>query len=284
MFVAGAWAFVALASLYSVYLERATPSWYTAAEPSEADQQNLANQSVQTAADLFSYASDVAAAQRRNYLARQNEPSSTAEVIPPKTFTLSEGEVNAFVGQWELSVGGGIENRISPYLSGSRVALLEGRLLVAATVRDMGLLSNSIASIEFTPKLDDSGMLRPVLAGIYSGRLPVPMVLLQKQRRGLILLLEDSLPEWQNESGVGPDGLANHRAAVAAVAKIALAALNDGPVDPIVLIPCAVGDLRRTVPLRITSLLIAEGELRATLSPLTQDQLGSLLRDISGGQ
>jgi hypothetical protein len=278
------WAFVAMASVYSVYLARSTPDWYSAPELAQADQQNLANQSVQTAADLFSYASDVAAAQRRNYLARQNDPAAATEVIPPKTFTLGEAQVNAFVSQWESSIGGGLDRKLSPYLSGARVALLDGRLLVAATVRDMGLLSNSIASIEFMPRLDDGGLLHPVLAGVYSGRLPVPLVMLQKQRHSLTLLLNDALPEWQNESGVGPDGMANHAAAVTAVAKIAQAALEDLAIDPVVLIPCAVGDLRRTVPLRITSLIIADRQLTATFSPLSQDQLHSLLREISGAQ
>lgn len=170
---------------------------------------------------------------------------------------------------------------VGRYLSDGRAVLLNGRLIIAGKLKDMGMMSNTVASIEFAPKVDEHGYIWPNLAHVYSGRLPVPLALLDKPRRRLSDAMEEALPTWQMGAGVGGDGLGNRDAAAVAAAKLILAALEDHGTDGVFLIPCAVGDLRQTVPLRITSILISDWRMTVTIAPLTNPQLKNLLRDLS---
>jgi hypothetical protein len=274
---AALWASVAVTSLYSVYLARSTPEWYSPTRPRE----DLAGQTVQTAADLFSYASDVAAAQRRNFLSDRPDAVSVARTIPPKTITIGEDQLNSFVGQWEESVGGRLGGSVGRYLTGGRAVLLDGRLIIAGRLKDMGVMSDTVASIEFEPTLDENGSIRPRLSHIYSGRLPVPLALLDRPRRRLIDAMDDAMPEWEARAGVGSDGLGNRDAAAVAAARLILAALDDQSTSGIFLVPCAVGDLRQTVPLQITNLSFSDWRMTVTVAPLTNPQLRNLLRDLS---
>jgi hypothetical protein len=276
---AALWAAVAMTSLYSVYLARATPEWYSPGRTGE----DLAGQTVQTAADLFSYASDVGAAQRRNFLAGRADAISVAATIPPKTITIGEDQLNAFASQWEASLGGRLGGSVGRHLTGGRAVLLEGRLIIAGRLVDMGVLSDTVASIEIEPTLDDHGDIRPRLTHVYSGRLPVPLALLDRPRQRLIDAVEEALPEWEVGAGVGADGLGNGDAAAVAAAKLILAALMDQSASGIFLVPCAVGDLRQTVPLRITNLSLSDWRITATVAPLANAQLKTLLRDLSEG-
>jgi hypothetical protein len=119
------------------------------------------------------------------------------------------------------------------------------------------------------------------LSHIYNGRLPVPLTLLQRPRQNLQISLENSLPDWQLASGIGGDGLGNSSAATTAAAELLLAGLTDRSANAVFLIPCAVGDLRKTVPLRITELTIADRQMTITLAPLEESELRSLLSKIS---
>lgn len=286
LLVAGWWAVVACVSVYSVHLARSAPEWYAPQPISQAEQENLANQSTQTAADLFSYASDVAAAQRRSFLARQAGTPVSDEAIEPKTLTLNESQLNAFLSQWEGFMDGRVTGsrfggRLRAYVSDARVALRPGRLVVAGLLRNLAVLSNTVVSVEFAPRLDERGYLWLGLSHVFSGRLPVPLAILDRPRLSIEQTLQNALPEWQIGAGVGADGLANRDAAAAVAAKLILAALMGRSVDAVVLIPCAVGDMRQTVPLRIAMVEIGDRHITVKLTPLAAGETRSLLQELS---
>jgi hypothetical protein len=287
LFSAAIWAFLAVASLYSVYLARGTPDWYPALPTATAAEQLIeANISEQKVADLFSYAGDVAAAQRRRYLARMANPNAVippADIIGPKTVHFSEPEINAFAVKWQAAISaggagsfGGRGAEIGRYVRDARVALADGGLLIAARLQEMGVLSNTIASVEFRPELAADSRLSPNLYRVFSGRLPVPSAIWSNPRAKLATNLQYELQNWRLLSGVRADGLANHYAAATAAGRILLAALNGQSVEPIILLPCTVGDLRSSVPLDVTELTIAGQKLTASFRPLTDDELSNL--------
>jgi hypothetical protein len=276
IYMAGLWAITACVSLYSVYLARSTPDWYVTQRPSESDEGDLANQSVQTATDLFSYASDVGAAQRREFLA-----GSSGSSMLPRTFILNENQLNALLSRWESNVGANSAAKMGRYISDPRVALRKGSFIVAGLVHDMGMISNSVVSVELRPEIDEQGNLWPKLSHIYNGKLPVPLKLLERPRKNLQTAMEDALPEWQLAAGVGGDGLGNAKAATAAAAEILLAGLADKSANAVFLVPCAVGDMKKSVPLRITDLTISDRRLSITLAPLSSAELRTLLQKIS---
>lgn len=275
LFLAGVWTFLALAAVYSLYLSRGTPQWYVREPLSDRQQQAAANQADQQAAELLSYASDVAAAQRREFLTGKAPPGGGPA---PMTLTLGERQLNAFLAKWRTLLGPGTAAQSSAHFSSPRVALLGGRLVIAGTLRDLGLLSNTVASVEFDLPLDAQGNLRPRIAGVYGGRLPVPQVLLDVPRRRIIDALESQLDQWQARATLGPDELANGYMAEAAAGKLLLAALQGRAAAPIVLLPCDLGGFRQAVPLWIDALHVSDGSMTVTLRPCRDGELWNLLR------
>jgi hypothetical protein len=277
LFTSGVWAFVAVAGLYSVHLAHGTPDWYQGAVLSNARQLAAANQSDQTVAACASYANDIAAAQRRRTLGNQVDP------IAPKTITLTSDQINAFIEKWESSPDVS-ESGLTRYLSDARVGLADGQVLLAGTIRQQGLLSDTVLSMDVGVALDDDGRLRPNLVQMYAGRLPLPRTVLAPLESRLRSGLERDIARWQSQQHFWPDGLANNDAAAAAWSLIFLAALDDKPADPVLLLPCELGPLQRTVPIRLTQCTITDGQVSFTLRPLTAAELQSQAAEFAGQQ
>jgi hypothetical protein len=267
---AGLWAFTAVAALYSIYLARVTPQWYkndpATALQTEAD----ANQSDQTVADLFSYANDVAAAQIRRFRTQQAKPG---DLIGAKTITLTQQQVDAFVDKWEGIFEEPLVESLGPHIVGGRLILLDHRFLIAGTLKDMGVLSDTVASIEFQPSLDKEGNLWPGMTRVYSGELPLPSLLVSAAQRKFRPAVEEDLNRLQSRAVIFHDGLANGRMAEATLGKLLQAALDGQAVDSVIFLPCNLGGLQRAVPIRVTDLSIANQELTVSLRPLSDDEL-----------
>jgi len=262
LFSSAIWAFVAVAGVYSVYLSRGTPDWYRQQSLTVNQRQIDANESDQTFADFVSYINDLAAAQRRH--ARTGEVMS----IGPKSVTLTESQINAFIEKWEqtlISTGVGLDR----YLTGERVAFLEGRILLAATIRNESVLSNTIISAELGLSMDDQDRLAPSVIQYYGGRLPLPRILLASLERQLKAALERNIANWKADQHIWPDGLSDDNAAAAAWAGVLLAALDGEPTDATLLLPCNLGGLDRSVRVRLMDLHVADRQIHFTIRPLT---------------
>ena len=276
----GVWAFLAVAGLYSVHLARGTPDWYQSAQLGQSPQSAgaaaaAADQSDQTIAACASYANDVAAAQRRRILGNQVAP------ILPRTITVSEQQINAFIEKWETAPEIA-DSGISRYLGDARVGLLDGQILLAGAVRQQGLLEGTLLSMDVGLSMDDQGRLRPNLIQMYAGRLPLPRAMLAPVESRLRQSLERDIAIWRSRQHFWTDGLANDDAAAAAWSNIFLAALDDKPADSTLLLPCDLGGLRRAVPLRLTQCAVTDGQITFSMRPLTQSELQSQSAEFAG--
>ena len=274
--VAGVWAFVAVASLYSIYLARSEPRWYRAAAVPADQMRATANRTDAALADLLSYASDVAAARRRRVLgiaaSSGNEPGM-------KTLTLTELELNAFVGKWADALGNATRAGVGKYLSDGRVVLLDHRLLIAGKLKGMGILDNTVASVEFEPVIGTDGLLQPGLTQVYGGQLPIPWSLLGRWQSKLVVSLQGAISGLQMAANYSSDGLADRHAAEAAWGRLLLAGLERGGAEPIVMLPCDLDGFRRCVPVHVTDIEISDRTLSITLRPLTDGEYRTVITD-----
>jgi hypothetical protein len=278
LFLAGLWAFLALASLYSVYLVRGTPRWYVAPRLSQDQLLAAANESDQKLASLLSYANDIAAAGRRKVLTGKETP------IAPMTIAFNEVEANAFLIKWQGAFAGSLGSRIGRFWRDGRLVLLDKRLVIAGTIQDIAFLRNTIATAEFSPQLDGHGQLWPDLEHIYSGRLPLPLVLLGRPAAKLRQALEAGLPNWNRMARIGPDGLANRHVVDVVWARLILAALDDSSTDAVLLLPSNLADLNHAVPVRLMDLELSEQTLKLTFRPLTDNELSRLAAEIGSAK
>lgn len=276
LFSSGLWLFLALASVYSIYLAKGTPAWYVSKPLTDAQVMEAANQSDQKLADLLSYANDIAAAQRRAQLG--NGPTT----IAPKTITLTELQANQFIRQWQGLLGASFKSRFTRYLSDCRLVLLDKHLVIAGTLRDAGYLTSTVASIEFAPRIDDQGRLWTTLEQVYTGRLPVPRVLTSRLENRFRATLQYDQARWQSRATLGSDGLANRAAVDVMWTRLFLAGMNGQPNDAIFLLPLELADPKHAVPVRMTDLTIADRLMTFTIRPLTPQELqAAILADAS---
>jgi hypothetical protein len=256
------WAFVAVAGLDSVYLSRRTPEWYGRQNVNSEQRAAAANSSDQTIADLVSFANDLGAALRRH------QRTGEAVSIGPKTIILTDGQINAFLDKWERSLseeGIGLDQ----YLTGLRVEFLEGRVLIAGTIQNEGVISDTVVSAELGLLLDDGGQIRPSVIRFYDGRLPLPRVLLASPEKQLRERLQWNIENWRRQQHAWPDGLEDDNAAAALWASILVAALDGKTADSVLLLPCDF----HSVPVRVTALEIVPAQIRFTLAPMSESEL-----------
>jgi hypothetical protein len=270
LFFAGVWVFLALAALYSIHLARGTPAWY---EPNQfSSEQNVAaaNDSDQKLAELLSYANDIAAAQKRKALGRD------AISIAPKTIQFSQLQINAFLDKWQGLFGSSLRARLGRFLTDCRIVLLDDRLVLAGTLHEMGYLNETVASIEFAPRLDDQGRLWLSIEQVFSGRLPIPSPLVAKPENRLRERLEEDVFRLQPKAAFDASGMANHAAVDLAGTKMILASLNDQPADAIFFIPCELTDPKHAAPVRLTNIQISDQAIILTIRPLSDEELAGL--------
>jgi hypothetical protein len=276
LFVSGLWAFVAVASLYSVHLARGTPDWYAEAPPSESTRAAAANESDQKLADMLSYASDIAAAHRRRL---RTGPGNPADIIGPKTLTFSELQLNAFLAKWSSPLQGAA-SQVSRYIANPKVVLLDGRLVIAGNLPSAGILSHAVASVEFDPAVQADGEFSLSLSRVYCGRLPVAMALIGNPLRRLTAQLQTSIPQWESRATLSVDGIANRYAFDAAMGKTLLAGITSNAGESIVFLPCDLTDFRRFVPIRVTGVTLADRSVTIDLRPLSDDELKTLSSEL----
>ncbi len=261
LFSAGSW-----------YLLQGEPEWYVLRQTPEqrAEAARRADQKVLSA---LSWAADAEAYENR--LVNRNPASTAPASSRPSahTITITQSELNAFFGKWTESFGW--DERYGQYLSQPAITLLEGRLVLAGTVKEL----NAVVSLHFKPELTEGGQLDIHLARVMGGRLPLPEALWSSQRDRLERKLHAILPQLQHAARIKPNGASNMDAVGAAVVRMALNVLDRAPSDAVLFLPILdhAGGETRSVPVKLTDVQIENDTLIVTVEPMDRQERDTLL-------
>jgi len=253
-------------SLSGVYLYRGTPGWYRPRVASTQQVRDAANRADQKMLDLFSWAASAQAQQRRQQLGK----SIPGEVpIGPKTVSFDDDEINSFIATWKGAETSDIEQRISRYFTGGRIVFEEDGVILAGQSPEFGTL----VSAEFSPSIDDQGKLHLDLSSLSAGRLPIPRSMIAGKMQRLEFLLEQQLSLKQPNVRIDETLTANGPAVAASWIRHLLAALDEQPTDPILIVPFEMTDLGRGLPVKVTAIKVVEGSISLTLEsvPSTEE-------------
>jgi len=266
---------------------RAKPDWYklstATAEQREAAAARVENKFI--AAQNW-----VAAARAREARALQNTPGTRtpAQTSPgaqpaagaqpdaadsqPFTVSFTAEELNAFFHKWDQLYGW--EDRYSKYLQDPAIFIHEGRLILAATLKDFG----AVVSFHFQPRLTPEGNLDLDLEQVLAGKLPMPDAMWSSQKDRIEQSLREHLPAWQARAKMDPSsGAPNQSLINAAMAKLALHALNHEPSAPVLFLPQVSGP---SLPVKLVGVKVAGDALTLTVEPLTPTERGELVQRV----
>jgi uncharacterized protein YpmS len=266
---------VIIAASVGTYMYRAKPSWYRQSTLSPAQKKETGNRAVQKFADVFSWAASVQAQQVR---LRRGIASHEAPV-GPKTFTVSEDELNSFVENWQSPNKSQFQKWIKQYFTDCRLILEDGALMAAGESKPETTGLSTVISVEFDPAIDDKGKLKLELGTISAGRLPLPKSMFSGSMQQPHAWLAESVKANQPAATLDYAMVANQSAAAAEMSRLLLDSLDGNDSDSILFIPFDLGDLRQTLAVRISSIKIISGSMTMTLNPMgSGDQAPVLAR------
>jgi len=263
------------------FMLRGTPAWYRP-DLMTPDQRRAAAARVED--KLIRMYDWVAAtrARRVRAVAATNSPpvpSATAaadflahEPAQPFQIAFTEAELNAFFDKW-ADVG---DRRavLAQYVQNPRLVLREKQIILAGTLKDMGL----VVSMEFEPSIDNQANLQMNLVRVVGGVLPLPDIIWARRRKQILNLLTRKLPALQQRATIAPDGTASPAAAEAAMNKLLQAVLGHQTADPVIFLPYDVRNLDHCVPVTVSAVSIQNDTLTLTIQQMTAPQRQALLQ------
>jgi hypothetical protein len=271
---------VTLASV-AIMLFRAAPTWY---RPLAMDPQRREAAAQRATNKLAMIQNEAARLRRDERLAERaaststTSPATLAAPGRPITVSFTEDELNAFFDKW--AVWNDWKSKYQRYIEDPVVLLDDGRIVIAAKVRDM----NTVASLHFEPRVTEDGLLNLRLVRILGGKLPLPEAVLSKYRTRLSDAMAQNLPRWQRTAAIDSGGTPNASAVAAAMGRLALHVLEHEPADPVLFLPLVDANLRpRSVAVRLTDVRIEDRTLTLTVEPMSGAQRAELLKRIREG-
>ncbi|HEY2586636.1 MAG TPA: hypothetical protein VGI81_12805 [Tepidisphaeraceae bacterium] len=251
------------------WLSRRAPAWYalrhrspqeTAADAARAERE--VRRTLGWAQDQQAYADST----------RYGGPPSTR---PAKTLhiALTEDELNGFFQKWDREFHW--SEQCQQYIADPQIVLHNDRLILAATAKEMG----TVVSIVFTPQLEHGKLNMPV-EQVLAGRLPLPQAMWNRYRAPLEDRIGEDLPVWQEGAQIQPNGSANSDAVAAAMGELLIDILNNHPASPVLFLPYDLSNSRHSLPVKLTSVQIADKTLTLTVEPLGPDERQALLTTI----
>jgi len=192
------------------------------------------------------------------------QPAKNIEV------SFTQDELNGFFQKWDSTFGWSAA--YGAYLSEPQIALRDGRLICAATVKDLG----SVLSVEFLPRLEGDRLWLSV-GRLLAGRLPLPASFWAGYRGKLERAVEGHLPEWRRGAEISSQGGANTDAVAAAMGELLLDMLEDRSSPPVLFLPYAMESRPRSLPVKIVDLRIEGTTLTMTVEPLDAGRRQALL-------
>jgi hypothetical protein len=257
--------------LLGIYLYHGTPSWYHRRVATTQEVRDAANSADQKLIDLFSWAADAHAQQLRRLHGTGN---SNDEPIGPKTITFSEDELNSLLSTWKSSEKGELEQRISRYFTDGRVIFQPNAVILAGESPTL----DALVSAEFDPAIDSQGNLRLQFGSLRAGRLPIPQSIVRGQLNRLHILLVQQLEIEQPDANIDAALAANAPALATAWLRLLLSGLDGRATDSVLIIPFDMTHLNTGLPVTLTGISVADGNLTLSLTPLAADQRQDLLK------
>jgi len=254
----------------SYWAFRGTPDFYHRPQLTDQERADAFSQATQKIIRTREWAQDLWTSEQRATVRGQ---PTTAPTQPSRSYTVSfsEREVNAYLEQ--ISIRDRWDEKYAKYVKDPTVVLRDGRIILAGTVPDIG----AVASFHFAPSIDEQGQFRLTLARVLAGRLPMPDVVWSSQRERVERAIRSRLPEWQQKAQIAPNGVANADAIAADAGKLVLEMLHDRPREPVLFLPF---EAKAAVPVRLTEVKVADGELAFTVLPVTPAERAALLERV----
>lgn len=247
------------------WMSRRVPAWYARRHASPQETAAAAHRAEREVQRTLSWAEDQ---QAYTDSSRHGAPSTR----PAKTLTISltEDELNGFFQKWDASFGW--MRNCSQYLSDPQIVLHDGKLILAATAKEMG----TVISIVFAPQLEKGKLQMPV-EQVLAGRLPLPQTFWDRYRVMLTDRLEAPLSGWQEGADIRSNGTANSDAVAAAMSELLINVLNGRPAQPVLFLPYDVSNGRHSLPVKLIDVEIANKTLILQVQPLTSAERKDLL-------
>ena len=250
------------------WMSRRAPDWYVGRHRSPQESAAAAHRAEREVQRTLSWAEDQQAySDSSRYGAPSTQPAKAL------TISLTEDELNGFFQKWDSTFGW--SRNYSQYLSDPQIVLHEGKLILVATVKDMG----SVISVVFAPRLQEQRLRMPV-AEVLAGRLPLPRTFWDRYRLTLTDRMEQPLPRWQAGAEIRPNGTANSDAVAAALSEMLIDILNDRSAPPVLFLPYDVSNRHRSLPVKLTDVEISNKTLVLQVQPLTPTERTDLLAHI----
>src|SRR5207249_1511689 len=181
----------------------------------------------------------------------------------------TQGELDALLDKWSTLYNW--RDKYDEFLEDPQVVLRDGRLILAARVKDLG----AVASFQFHPSVDDRGQLHLDLARVAGGRLPLPDAVWRPWRDKIVASLRRRMPQWQTEARIDDAGSANFPAMAATLSRLLFASADRSPADPTLFLPLV--DRGQAVPVRVVAVHVTDEKLTLLVEPLTAEQRLALL-------
>lgn len=249
-----------LLSAGGMWMAYDTPDWY---RPRVLTPQQRAA-AAQRMEDAWIEAQTRLAEAHAHQLAASTQKLANGEPAPPVRISFSADELNAFFDKW--SERNEWDEKLEHYMTDPQVVLLDGRLILAGKLKQMGFMDGLVASVHFHPYITDEGELNLQLVKVLGGNLPMPEGLWTRQKQRLTGAVSTRLPAFQRQARLDPQGAANTEAVTATMSKLFLQTMDHQPSEPVVFVPI-VG--RGSVPVRVMQVEVApapSGETRLTLT------------------
>ena len=207
------------------------------------------------------------------------DPAATPQSTPASAtagssyeVSFTEDEINALFQKWDAL--NGWQATYGKVLADPTIALDDGKLILAAEVKEASI--NAVVGLQFEPRIDPDGRLRPNLMRVTGGRLPMPRAVYGDVVAGIEHSLREKLPAWQARAAMDAQGVANAPGVSAALALFAMAALEDRTCESVAFIPVSAGELR-SLPVWIESVVIADKSITVRLRHLRAGESKQLL-------
>ncbi|HEX8523871.1 MAG TPA: hypothetical protein VF669_16575 [Tepidisphaeraceae bacterium] len=256
----------------SLMLYKGTPDWYASKLTKEKVAQ-VAHQAEEKLTRTQNWAVMLNGDAVRSNLAHQSghkTPATRAEEGHDIRF--SQDELNALFDKWSGAYGW--SSKYGQYLEEPRIVLKDGRLILAALVKDVG----AVVSFHFVPKLDEKGMLHLDLVQVLGGRLPLPDAVWDGYKQKMIESLHKWIPIWQQTARVYPQGAANPQAMYVTLSKLVLHAANHEPAESILFLPLV--ENAKAVPVKVTDVGVDNGEIDLNVRRLNPTETAKLAQSL----
>lgn len=205
------------------------PNWYRKLEdPAEIDRSaRVLEDKLQ---DARNWAAAVTAAERR---AERGTLTTSRAPLPSEDITLrlTGNEMTGFLLKWMVLQGW--EGAFEQYFQDPVVAVMDGRVVVAGKVKELG----TVVSMMFRPELMPDGKMGFQLERVLGGNLPLPANVVGPQLSRLRVPVEEGMSRWQRDARLDSRGQANSAMSLALGGRIVMAMLDGKPTDAVAAVP-----------------------------------------------